>query len=446
VRALELRSVSAPGAARDLRAVPVSAGPPTDLAHKAHKAHKALSRDRREKGDTVMYPLHAGTLVQAPVGVKSRTAGAPTLAEVPGPRAARVPIEQLLPGESPRSNGLSQEHVARLAGIDGPLPAILVRRSDMRVIDGMHRLLAAYVRGQETIDVEFFEGSAEDAFLRSVEANVTHGLPLSLADRRAAAARIIASHPQMSDRAIARASGLGAKAVAAIRGRSTGAEQQLNARIGRDGRVRPLSSAEGRQRAAEVIAQNPTASLREIARLAGISPATASDVRKRVQAGELPAMVGPRAAKVVREAVSAVPMGVAADGGTPPVPAAPDGPARSERRAQSTQPNPSLLLEKLLRDPSLRLKEEGRHLLRLLQQNGAAEWSGLSAAVPPHCATLVASLARQYAAGWLEFAQQLEERDRSAPLRGEPPAADADEVRPVLDFRTEKPAAGLIRG
>ncbi|MGP4002856.1 hypothetical protein [Streptomyces sp. 8N706] len=79
----------------------------------------------------------------------------------------------------------------------------------MRVIDGMHRLLAAVVRGQETIDVEFFDGSAEDAFLRAVQGNLAHVLPLLLSDRRAAASRIIVSHPQMSDRAIARASALG---------------------------------------------------------------------------------------------------------------------------------------------------------------------------------------------------------------------------------------------
>ncbi|MCX4231292.1 MULTISPECIES: helix-turn-helix domain-containing protein [Streptomyces] len=158
----------------------------------------------------------------------------------------------------------------------------------MRVIDGMHRLLAARLRGQQTIEVEFFDGSPEDAFLRAVASNVPHGLPLSLADRRTAAARIIASHPQMSDRAIARAAGLGAKAVAAIRRRSSGGVPQLGARVGRDGKVRPLSSVEGRRRAAELIAERPQASLREVARYAGISPATVSDVRKRLESGQAP--------------------------------------------------------------------------------------------------------------------------------------------------------------
>lgn len=122
-------------------------------------------------------------------------------------------------GESPRTGGRDEEHIARLAELDGPLPPILVERHTMRVIDGTHRLLAAVSKGQPAIEVEFFDGSSADAFLKAVEANVTHGLPLSLADRRAAAERIVTSHPHLSDRAIARTAGLGAKAVAAIRRR-----------------------------------------------------------------------------------------------------------------------------------------------------------------------------------------------------------------------------------
>ncbi|MER6129253.1 ParB/RepB/Spo0J family partition protein [Streptomyces sp. NPDC001795] len=334
-------------------------------------------------------------------------------AEVREPRIIPVSIAMLLPGESPRSEGLDQEHVNRLAEVDGPLPAILVRRSDMRVIDGMHRLLAALVRGQETIDVEFFEGSAEDAFLRAVEANVAHGLPLSQADRRAAATRIIASHPQMSDRAIAQASGLGAKAVAAIRRRSTDALPQLNARIGRDGRIRPLNSVEGRWRAAEVMAEYPHASLREVARLAGISPATASDVRKRIQSGEPPAPRRPEAAKTSGSPVPAPTATPEAHGDV--VVSSRKEPRRRERDVRPAQPDPGVVLEKLARDPSLRFKEEGRQLLRLLQENASAEWSGLPSAVPPHCGALVGSLARRYAATWLEFAQYLDQRDQSVP-------------------------------
>lgn len=322
--------------------------------------------------------------------------------------AVAIPIAVLLPGDSPRSQGLDQDHATQLAEYEGPLPPILVNRRDLRVIDGMHRLLAAYMRGQKAIAVELFDGSPEDAFLRAVAANVTHGLPLTLHDRRAAAARIIASHPHMSDRAIARASGLGSKAVAAIRRRSTDASAQLDTRVGRDGRVRPLNSATGRLKAAEVIARNPEASLREIAQQAGISPATAGDVRKRLRSGEPPApgVFQPQAAPQGPTAL--LPGGSSSRGGAPSA-------ARAVQRRQQRFSAPGPLLEKLVRDPSLRLKEDGRHLIRLLQQNAVTQLPGLTAAVPPHCGEAIGDLARQFAASWLELAQQLEERRLSSP-------------------------------
>ncbi|MFI6154835.1 transcriptional regulator [Kitasatospora sp. NPDC051170] len=278
----------------------------------------------------------------------------------------------------------------------------------------MHRLLAAILRGQETIEVEFFEGGADDAFLRSVEMNVTHGLPLSTADRKAAAERIVASHPYMSDRAIARAAGLGPRTVASIRQRSAGAV--ANVRVGQDGKLRPLSGAEGRQRAAELIAERPEASLREVARLAGISPATVSDVRRRLAVGEPPAPVpAGRAALPERSEAEEGPgpyeepdmLRVSGD-------AVPARGRRGQggRRVRLVQSDPVTLLEKLVRDPSLRHKEEGRQLLRLLQQNviGAKEWSELISVVPPHCGALVVDLARQCAETWREFAQELDQR------------------------------------
>lgn len=332
--------------------------------------------------------------------------------EVPGVCEAVVPVSVLLRGDSPRT-GVDEEHVLRLAALEVPLPPVLVRRVGMSVVDGWHRLLAALARGERTIRVEFFEGSEEEAFLRAVELNVAHGLPLSLADRRAAAARVIVSHPQMSDRAVAQASGLSAKAVAGIRRCSTDAEPQLNGRVGRDGRVRPLNAAEGRWRAAQLMAENPESSLRDIARGAGISPATVHDVRKRVRAGRPPADTRPPGGE--SEAGAAVP-GQAGIRPLPPdwVPsvglAGRPGPDRTGRQGQ---PHSGLALDKLRRDPSLRLRRDGRELLRLLQHSTLVGWPGLSAVVPRHCETLVAHLARQCAEQWLEFAKALEGREES---------------------------------
>lgn len=340
----------------------------------------------------------------------------PWPAAVPAPAVrgvVSVPIASLLPADSPRLEGQAPEHVARLTAVETPLPPILVDRRSMRVIDGMHRLAAAFRKGEATILVEFFDGTADEAFLRAVEANVTHGLPLSREDRRAATERIIASHPEMSDRAIARVAGLGAKTVAAIRRGLAGEATRLNARVGRDGKVRPLNGAEGRERAAALIAERPRASLREVARLAGVSPATVSDVRRRLLSGEPPVpeqTPRPEACASGPAEPGAVAVAVAVER-TAPDPVQGVEPRASVRDGRLLEPDPVTLLDRLLNDPSLRHREEERRLFRVLQRNAIEErcWSKLVAAVPSHCGDLVVDLARRYAETWLEVAQELDE-------------------------------------
>lgn len=263
-------------------------------------------------------------------GLIAQGAGRPGRAR----QTVTIPVLSLRSGDSPRLEGEDRAHVARLAEAESPLPPILVERSSMRVIDGMHRLLAASLNGQETIEVEFFDGNSADAFLRAVQANVTHGLPLTLADRRAAAARILASHPHLSDRMIGQISGLGARTVAAIRRRSPDAATQVTTRVGKDGRVRPLSSVEGRKRAAAVLAERPDASLRQVAKHAGVSPATVRDVRRRLARGEGPVPAG--------AAVACADAGAAKLGHT------------ERPGADEMLPSPEVMLRKLLRDPALR--------------------------------------------------------------------------------------------
>ncbi|MFE3193073.1 ParB N-terminal domain-containing protein [Nocardia sp. NPDC059240] len=107
-----------------------------------------------------------------------------------------------------------------------PLPAIIVHRRTMRVVDGAHRLAAAKELGHETIAVRFFDGSENEAFVLAVHANIAHGLPLSLAERKAAARRLVLSHPQWSDRLIADVAGLSHKTVSAERRRTAGADRR----------------------------------------------------------------------------------------------------------------------------------------------------------------------------------------------------------------------------
>ena len=320
-----------------------------------------------------------------------------------------VPVLSLHPADSPRLNGEDKAHITRLADTETPLPPILVDRRSMRVIDGMHRLMAASVQGWETIDVIFFDGNEADVFLRAVQENIAHGLPLSQADRRAAAKRIITSHPHLSDRAIGHSAGLAAKTVAGIRKNSGEEIPRSTARVGRDGRVRPLDSGAGRRRAAELLTQQPGASLRDVARAAGIAPATVLDVRKRLERGESP-VAGKPAANAARNHASDASGASGAEPGT-------DGASVHAIRFGSravAPPDPAATVAKLLHDPSLYNNERSKKMLRLLHINatGSQQLPDAAASVPPHCVGTVMQLARQYSMMWQQFARELDGRAR----------------------------------
>jgi ParB-like chromosome segregation protein Spo0J len=269
----------------------------------------------------------------------------------------------------------------------------------MRVIDGMHRLKAALMRGNETIEARFFDGPEDAAFLLAVRENITHGLPLSTDDREVAAARILADQPQWSDRAVAAASGLSAKNVAAIRARSTESVPQLNARLGRDGRVRPVDGAEGRLRASEIINRRPDLSLREIAREAGISVATAKDVRERLRQGRDPLPSRQRSA-------NPRPVDESRDR---PVSRPPAPSVRAAGNAADAGEWPQTR-KKLCKDPALKYSASGRSFVQWFDAHtvDAVEWKAVIDAVPAHWRDEIAALARLYAERWLEIARTLE--------------------------------------
>jgi ParB-like chromosome segregation protein Spo0J len=305
--------------------------------------------------------------------------------------AVTVAINELRPADSPRFGAPDAEHAQSLADVEADLPPILVRRATMRVIDGMHRLNAARLRGRDSISVQFFDGDEDQAFLLAVQANISHGLPLRIAERRAAAARIVRSHPEMSDRSIAAISGLAAKTVAAIRG-ATEDCPQVGARIGRDGRVRPLNAADGRRIAGVMFTEQPEASLRKIAKEAGISVGTARDVRERIRRGEDPTLPRQRAKSAAENGSSARTAALA--------------------RRSADAVDHRAVLEHLRHDPSLRYSDSGRLLLRWLGQRAisSSDWEIIVTQIPPHCAIVVARIARGAALAWSDFADALDQR------------------------------------
>src|SRR5438477_12197277 len=76
-----------------------------------------------------------------------------------------VSVASLITADSPRLAGENIEHAHTLAQSDAAFPPIIVHRSSMRIIDGMHRLRAAILQGRDEIDVKFFDGSEKDAFV-----------------------------------------------------------------------------------------------------------------------------------------------------------------------------------------------------------------------------------------------------------------------------------------
>ncbi|WP_218952129.1 hypothetical protein [Amycolatopsis anabasis] len=106
-----------------------------------------------------------------------------------------VALSALRVGESPRFGDVDRDLVLALATEAAAVPPIVVHWPTMRVVDGIHRLLAARVRGDQAMRVKFFSGTLDDAFVLSVYYNGVSGFPLTEAERLAAVARIHRTHP-----------------------------------------------------------------------------------------------------------------------------------------------------------------------------------------------------------------------------------------------------------
>jgi transposase len=306
-----------------------------------------------------------------------------------------VEISALVFSWSPRLTGEIIEHSRLLAEVKtASLPPILVHRQTMWVIDGRHRVHAAQIRGQHQIAARFFEGTKDEAFLLAVRENVAHGLPLSRADRRAAAVEILRIHPDWSNRLIADAVGLSDSTIRKVR-QQYSAELSAGGhnRVGRDGRTRPLNGTTGRRRASAMIRANPDLALRSVARTSGVSLSTAHDVRQRIRRGEDPVPPSQR-----HDKPPAAPTSVS------------DLPTQNHSRQAKFDLRASL--SELKEDPCLRYSQAGREMLRRLEADlvEPTEWGRWLTAVPAHRAEAVAILALASAETWQALAGALKKR------------------------------------
>ncbi|MFI6866179.1 ParB/RepB/Spo0J family partition protein [Nocardia sp. NPDC050406] len=291
-----------------------------------------------------------------------------------------IPLHRLRTSESVRIAGANTPHIRTLSESTAALPPIVVHRQTMTVIDGVHRLHVARERGATAIDAVYFEGDHRAAFVFAVRANSTHGLPLTLADRKAAARRVMAYYPEWSNRRLAEVTGLSDKTIAVIRQRS-GAENPHSPdhRVGRNGVAYPIDPAVGRTCAERFLRDNPDASAKETALAAGISITTAKEIRRAIRDRSSETSEAP------------VPPAEPPEDNTP----VPDR-LRAIRTLQS--------------DPSVRFTDHGRKLLRMLELSPwtADDWQAMAAALPAHCGPLLARLAEHYSKNWADFAASME--------------------------------------
>lgn len=344
-----------------------------------------------------------------------------------------IALAALSPGTYLRQHGTNAAHVAALAEVEcgDKLPPILVQKDGWRVIDGLHRLAAARLRGDETIRVRFLDCADSEALVLAIKANSTHGLPLSRADRVIGAERVLTTHLDWSDRTIAGMTGLSAKTIATLRSRIASADPPGVKRLGRDGRRRPVVAGDGRRRAAEYLLAHPDAPMREVARESDVSLGTVHDVSSRLRRGDNPQrgsdptgsveerpLPAPTALPTHRFAPTSPPHlydTLVTDSGVagPHV----DALVRPVSRNEPPLKWPTVV-ERVAKDPTVRYTDAGKDFMRwmTMHANTPDGWRDFVDAIPAHWAAVIAVIADGMAKEWSQFSQRLQnpyENDQS---------------------------------
>jgi hypothetical protein len=323
--------------------------------------------------------------------------------------AREVVVSELSPGLGLRHGGTNAAHVQALIDASGAaeLPPILVQKDGWRVIDGLHRLEAAKLRGDDVLKARLVDCTDSEALVLAMKANSSHGLPLSKADRVLGAKRVLAAHPRWSDRAIAAITGLSGKTIASLRTQSAGAALVGDKRLGRDGKLRPVTPGEGRRRVAEYVIAHPDAPLRQIARETDVSLGTAHDVCSRLSSGTNPERNGHR---IPADRSADHPAGEVALATT----AAPAADGTPLCRKTRTDPAPSWaqVAAKMASDPTIRYTEGGKKFLRWMSMHAADphQWREFINTIPEHWFSVIAPMVDDISQEWTLFALQLKGR------------------------------------
>lgn len=153
-----------------------------------------------------------------------------------------LPLDRIVivPDLQPRVAGLDEGHVRALEDAAGNWPPLVAVQQGTHyvLVDGLHRYAAAQNLGLANVPVRVVPPPADgDLHALAFALNVVHGRPLSLADRRAEAARLLSLQPEVSNMEVARRAGLSPTTVAAVRAQleDQAAIAPASERIGADG-------------------------------------------------------------------------------------------------------------------------------------------------------------------------------------------------------------------
>jgi ParB-like chromosome segregation protein Spo0J len=135
----------------------------------------------------------------------------------------------------------NKDHVANLAEVVDSLPAVDVVKlidNNYGLLNGYHTRDAHRLAGKRTVRVVVHDLPTEEWHRFAVKANIAHGLPLTLDQRKAAAQQMLLDNPGRSDRAIAVDCGLSDKTVGKLRQPEEATAETPQLRVGRDGKTR----------------------------------------------------------------------------------------------------------------------------------------------------------------------------------------------------------------
>lgn len=238
---------------------------------------RSVSTSLRPDDDRQLRPPRAAvTRLSAAIAASHRvsTCSRMEIPELDQSDASPVAVDQLRFRHRVRRT-LDAEHVERLTEVLDRCPPILVSE-DGAIIDGEHRVAAARQLGVSEVPAIVVPVSAVAGaeLLLAIEANASHGLPLSREERRVAVAAVLAVRPEMSDREIARVCGVGRGLVSTIRAATScsgGLNGHLHGRIGGDGKRYGTLPPRWREHLDALVRCNPEMTVRALAERTGAS-------------------------------------------------------------------------------------------------------------------------------------------------------------------------------